>query len=124
MVNMDAVSGLSWSWIVIMVLAPLPSGLLLAYPIWRTRQIILGNLAGSVVIFGFALALIFREHTELDRINRACLDAGVTCWPDPSAFMRFAIYAVIALVQVFALFSISLTVEARARNRAYAPEWR
>jgi hypothetical protein len=124
MANMDVLSGLSWGWIVVMLLAPLPAGLLLAYPIWRSGQIILGNLVGSAVIFGAALALIFREHAELDRLNRMCLDAGMTCWPNPSAFMRFAVYAVIALVQVFVLFGISLNVEARARNRAYAPEWR
>ncbi|MDR1990720.1 MAG: hypothetical protein LBQ09_10885 [Acidobacteriaceae bacterium] len=121
---MNAAAGLNWSWILVMAIAPLPAGLALAYPIWWTRQVILGNLAGSAVIFGVALAFIFREHAELDRLTRACLDAGMTCWPEPSAFMRFAIYAAIAMVQVFVLFSVSLAVESRVRNRAYAPEWR
>jgi hypothetical protein len=121
---MNAMTGLSWSWIAVMAIAPLPGGLLIAYPIWWTRQVILGNLAGSAVIFGTALAFIFREHAELAQITSACLDDGMTCWPEPSAFMRFAIYAVMAMIQVFVLFSISLRVESRTRNRAYAPEWR
>lgn len=107
-----------------MAIVPLPAGMLVAWPIWRTRQMILGNLAGSAVVFGTALALIFREHSELARLTDACLDAGYTCWPDPPAFTRFAIYAGIALMDVVTLFTVSLSVEARMRNRAYAPEWR
>ena len=61
---------------------------------------------------------------ELDRLTRMCLDSGFVCWPEPSAFMRYAIYAFIALVEVFALFTLSLRVEQRIRNRDYAPEWR
>ena len=37
---------------------------------------------------------------------------------------RFAIYASIGLGEVFLLFTISLAVERRIRNRDYAPEWR
>ncbi len=99
-------------------------GVLLAYSCWRQREYILGNLAGSAVILGTAFALIFRESAEVDRVTRACLDAGYTCWPVPSAFARYAIYAGIGFVEVVALFLVSLTVEERVRNRQYAPEWR
>ena len=71
-----------------------------------------------------AFALIFREHAELDIIIQRCLDDGFVCFPDPRAFTRFAIYAFIALFQVFALFSLSLVMERRIRQRDYAPEWR
>ena len=47
-----------------------------------------------------------------------------TCWPVPSAFTRFAIYASVALLEVIVLFSLSMVVEKRMRNRDYAPEWR
>ena len=40
---------LQWEWIAVMSLAPWPVGLLLAWVVWRTGQIILGNLAGAVV---------------------------------------------------------------------------
>ena len=107
-----------------MMTAPPLVGGVVAYAIWRTTQMILGNLAGAAVIFGAALALILRESAELDRITKSCLDSGFTCWPDPSAFTRYAIYASIGLVEVFGLFTLSLTVEAKIRKRDYAPEWR
>ena len=57
-------------------------------------------------------------------MSRRCLDAGYACWPEPSAFTRYAIYAFIGLFEVFAVFMWSLRVERRIRNRDYAPEWR
>ena len=117
-------NGLSWRWIALMLTAPPLVGVLVAFPIWRTSQIILGNLVGTGVIFGAALTLILREYVELDRLARRCLDAGSMCWPEPSAFTRYAIYAFMGLIEVFGLFALSLRVEARIRNRNYAPEWR
>jgi hypothetical protein len=77
-----------------------------------------------VVIFGTAIGLIMREHVMLERLAQACLDQGQVCWPEPTAFSRYAIYAFIALVEVMVLFSVSLTVERKVRRRGYAPEWR
>ena len=114
----------NWFWITVAASVPLVGGVLVAYPIWRLNQPILGSLAGSTVIFGIAIALIMREHVELDRQVQACLARGFTCWPDPPAFTRYAIYAGIALMQVMALFSVSLKVEHRLRRRGYDPEWR
>ena len=107
-------------------MATLPGilGVLIAYPVWRKEEIILGNLAGAAIILGFAFALIFRESAEVDRVTRACLDAGYTCWPSPSAFVRYAIYAAIGFLEVVALFLASLSVEQWIRNRRYSPEWR
>lgn len=115
---------LSWRWIALMVVAPPVVGLLVAYPCWKRSQPILGNLAGTAVIFGAALALILRESAELDAIGRRCVDAGYYCFPSPSAFSRYAIYAFIALFEVFALFMASLSVEERVRRSGYDPEWR
>jgi hypothetical protein len=115
----------SWRWIAAMLAAPLPIGMLVATPLWRRGETILGNVAGTVVIFGAAFALIFREWAALDALQQACFDPGyAACFPDPPAFMRYAIYASIGLVEALALFLISLTVERRLRERAYAPEWR
>lgn len=117
-------TALNWQWIALMATAPGIVGVLLAWTCWRKTEIILGNLAGAAVILGFAFALIFRESAEVDRVTRACLDAGYTCWPVPTAFIRYAIYAAIGFLEVVALFMASLSVERRIRNRHYAPEWR
>ena len=116
--------GLSWFWIALMLTVPPLPAVLVASVLWRSGQMILGNIAGTIVIFGSAFVLILRESVELQRLTQACLDAGGTCWPEPNAFIRYAIYAVMGLIEVFALFIFSLKVEERIRNRAYAPEWR
>lgn len=117
-------TGLNWNWIALGLTVPPILGLLAALPLWRKESYILGNIAGTVLIFAAALALIFREYVEIDLITTACLDAGTTCFPEPSAFARFAVYASAGLLEIFALFGLSLTVERRRRRRDYAPEWR
>ena len=108
-----------------MAFAPLPAAMLLATPVWRHRETILGNLVGATVIFGTAFALIFRESMALDIARQGCFAAGfAACWPTPSAFTRYTIYAALGLVEVIALFFVSLVVEKRIRERDYAPEWR
>jgi hypothetical protein len=115
---------LNWFWIGIALAAPPVAGALIAVPIWLLDQPILGNLAGTGIIFGAAVGLIMRERVQLERLAQQCLDQGYMCFPEPSAFARFAIYAFIALFQVMVLFSLSLKVEERRRRRGYDPEWR
>ena len=119
-----SVTELSWFWIVLLATVPPIVGALVALPCWLKSQPILGNIAGSAVIFGSAHALILRESIEIDRITRACLDNGYTCFANPSAFSRYAIYAFIALFEVFTLFTVSLNVEQKVRRRGYDHEWR
>jgi predicted secreted protein len=123
-VDAPELTRLNWFWIAIAATLPGVIGIVIALPFWRRSEPIFGNLVATAVIFGFAFAMIWREHVELDRIVNACLDAGMVCWPDPSAFTRFAIYAFVALIDVFIVFSLSLRVEERIRRRDYAPEWR
>lgn len=114
----------SWFWIALMLIGPPPLAVLVAFPLWRKDQVILGNIAGTALIFAAAFALIARESVELYYATQACLDAGATCWPTPSAFVRYAIYAGIGLAEVFGLFTYSLRIERQIRDRRYAPEWR
>jgi hypothetical protein len=119
----SALASLNWEWIALMATAPLLLGLLVAWPVWNAKEPILGNLAATAVIFACAFALILRENTEIDRLTRQCYDAGYVCRPDPSSFVRFAIYAGIGLLEEIAIFMTSLRVERRLRNRGVAPEW-
>lgn len=114
---------LSWFWIALELTVLPVMGLLVAVPFWRKGQATFGSIVGTALIFASAIGLILREYVVLDRLTQGCLDTGVVCWPDPSAFTRFAIYAFIALIEVFALFSLSLVVEERIRRRNYAREW-
>jgi len=116
-------NGLSWFWITVALTVPPVAGVLAAMPFWRTRQMTFGSIVGTAVIFGSAMGLILREYVELDHLVQECLDAGTVCWPEPSAFTRFAIYAFIGLIEVFALFTMSLKMEERARRRNYSREW-
>jgi len=118
------VNELNWFWIGLAVAIPSLVGGLAAYPFWLKNEPIFGNLVGTAIIFGTAIGLVMRERVELDRLAQQCVDQGLVCFPRPSAFMRYAVYAFIALFEVVALFSVSLKVESRVRNRGYAPEWR
>ena len=117
-------TGLSWRWIGLASTAPLLVAIVVALPFWRRAHIISGNIVGTGILFGAGIAMILREYVVLDRVVQQCLDAGIPCWPSPSAFTRFAIYAFIALIEIFILFSLSLRFEERIRRRDYAPEWR
>jgi len=118
------VTGLNWYWITVGATVPPIIALILSFPFWWKEQPLFGNLVGTAVLFGSAFALIMREHVLLTPGVTACLDAGLPCFPDPAAFTRYAIYAFIALIQVIALFSLSLKVENKRRRRGYDPEWR
>ena len=117
-------TGLGWYWIAVAAAVPPIVGLLVAFPFWLRSEPIFGNLVGTAVVFGAAVAFIMREKIALDRLAQRCLDQGTICFPDPSAFTRYAIYAFIALFEVMLLFLVSLKVESRIRRRGYAPEWR
>ena len=121
---MPPAPGLNWYWITWQLTAAPLLALLVVVPFWRRAEMIFGNIVGSGVLLVWAIALIFREYVEVDRVVQACIDAGTTCWPEPSAFARFAVYASIGLGEVFVLFTVSLAVERRISNRNYSPEWR
>ena len=93
-------TGLNWYWIAFALSVPGLVGGLIAVPLWLRGEPIFGNLAGTAVIFGAAMGLILRERVELDRLAQRCLDQGYVCWPDPSAFTRYAIYAFIGLFEI------------------------
>lgn len=117
-------NGLSWGWIALQAVAPMGLGFLVAWPIWRRGQPILGSLTGALVLAGSAIALILREYVAIDRLTADCLAQGFTCWPEPSAFSRYAVYALIGLVQIYILFIASVRFDNRRRQRLYAPQWR
>jgi hypothetical protein len=118
-------SELNWMSVAILVLVALPLGCVVATPLWRRQEGLLGNLAGTGVIFGTAIVIILKDSAESDALVSTCLDAGLTdCFSASSPFTRYAIYAFLGLAEVIALFLISHVVERRMRDRDFAPEWR
>ena len=113
-----------WLRIALMCVLPLLFALPAGYAIWKRGDYALGNIAGMAVIFVIALWMIILEYGDVGRWTQACLDQGHVCQPSPSAFVRYAIYAGIGLIQVGVLFGVSLKVEERERNSIYSPEWR
>ena len=116
--------GISWYWIGFALTVQPLLAVLVAMPFWRKSQATFGNIVGTAVIFVSAIGMILRDYVEIDRVTQACLEAGTTCFPEPSAFARFAIYASIGMVEIFVLFTVGLMVEERIRRRSYAREWR
>jgi len=123
-VKSPRVNELNWFYISVEATIPPLVAALVALPFWLKEQPILGNLAGTAVIFGAAFALIMREHMELDAAITRCFDQGLVCFPNPPAFTRYAIYGFIALFWVIVLFMVSLKVETKMRRRGYDPQWR
>jgi hypothetical protein len=76
---------LRWFWITLELTVTPAIGLLVALPFWRKGGMIFGNIAGTVIIFGSAFALIMREYVEIDRMVQACLDAGEPCFLTPAS---------------------------------------
>ena len=72
---------LNWTWLAIELTIVPAAAWLAALPIWLKEQPIFGNIAGTIVIFGAAFALIMREHIELTQMSSACIDQGFTCFP-------------------------------------------
>jgi hypothetical protein len=115
----------NWSWIALGLTVPFVLAVLVALPLWFRGNVTIGNLIGTCIIFGIAIALIGREYVELERVLQKCFEAAlVECPIHPSPFTRYAVYAFIGLAEVLALFLLSLQVEVRIRRRDFAPEWR
>ena len=116
---------MNWFWIAVAATVPLALGFLVSWPFWRKGMTTFGASVGAGFIFMAGAALIGREFTELERLTEACLaETGYDCVFSPSAFARFAVYACIALVQVFILFDASIAADRRNYRRQFPSEWK
>ena len=113
---------MSWFWIAIALTVPTGLAVLVTLLYSMKGDPAIGAILGSGVVFASCVGLIGREYTELARLSQSCLGIGCRVYPEPH--MRFGIYACIALLEVFAVFLLSLWIEERNRRRTFAPEWR
>jgi hypothetical protein len=115
---------MSWFWIVVALTVPTGLAILVTLLYSVKGDPMIGAILGSGVVFASCVGLIGREYVELARLSQNCLAAGIGCPVYPEPHMRFGIYASIALLEVFAVFLLSLWLEERNRRRTFAPEWR
>jgi hypothetical protein len=115
----------NWLWLAVAATVPLAFGFLIAWPFWRKGMTTFGSSVGAGIIFMAGAALIGREFTELERLTEQCLaETGFECVFKPSAFARFAVYAGIALVEVFILFDASIAADRRHYRKHFPSEWK
>lgn len=115
-------------WVAIALGVPTSVGLLVALPFWFTRNnAVVGNMLAALVIFTAVLALIAREFIAIDQFRQHCLETGLGCRDLVSAekaFIRYATYALIGLLDVAAIFTLHSILERKRERRHYAKEWR
>ena len=115
---------MNWYWIAIALVVPTLLGLLVAWPLWRMGYGTFGSTVGASIIFMCGAVFIGREYTELEKLSEACVEAtGFDCIFSPSAFTRFAVYAGIALLEVFFLFDRGIAADRRAYRKKFPSEW-
>jgi len=108
---------MSLLWILAATLAPIGVALLVAWPMWRRRVTDEGGaVAGAAIVFAFSVAFIAREFGHVLNVSGECQARQVACPFQPEAFTRYALYAGIGMLQVFAVFIVGLSVEERLRR--------
>ena len=98
--------------------------LLLALPFWLSDAPLGGNLLGVGIVAISAIASVVREQSDIQKTLLQCAGVGKPCLVHPEPFTRFAVYGVIAMVEVEVILALSLWVEERRRRRLTSPEWR
>jgi len=107
-----------WSWVLLAATAPLFVGALVAWPFWRMRvKDEMGTIAGVAVVMIFAVFFISREFGEVLAAQAKCQAEGHLCRFSPEPFTRYAMYAGVAMLHVFLLFMLGLTIEERIRRK-------
>lgn len=112
-----------WNWIAIAATVPTAVALLIAWPIWRTRHAVIGNLIGAGVIFAFTIGFMGLEYAVIEQKDCVVVP-GTRCMDAVTAFTRIAAYAFVAFFDAFVVFLVGLVVERRRARRFISPEWR
>ena len=96
---------------------PLTLAVLAAWPLWKRHvRDEMGSILGAFIAFACAIGFIAREFGQVLRTSKRCVELGVICRFEPSDFTRYAIFAGIAMAQVFVLFLVGASIEARHRR--------
>ena len=108
------------------LVVPLALAVLVALPFWFTeRNAIVGNVIGAGVIFVSTLGFVAREYIIFFRQRQDCLGTRAGCDGLSAAdgFTRFAIFGIIGMFDVAALFVMHAAFERRRANRGVERKW-
>lgn len=113
-------------WSSVLIALTVPAGLaLLVTRLYSVKwDPMIGAILGSGIVFASGVGFIGNEYVQLARLNQDCIAAEIVCPVYPEPHIRFGIFCVIALLQVFAVFMLGQVLEEKAGRRGYAPEWR
>jgi hypothetical protein len=110
---------MSWTQILVALTLPTAAGLLAAAPLWRWKQIIVGNAVGAGVAFGLTIALIGLSYVTQQRENEQCAAGLIHCVSRVDAHMPFLLYAFMGIVDACAIFWVGLVVEERQAPKVW-----
>lgn len=114
---------MNWTEILIALALPTGLGLLAAWPLWRWKQIVVGNAVGAGVAFALTIGLIGLSYVAQQRENEQCAAGLIHCVSRVNAHMPFLLYAFIGVLDACAIFWIGLIAEERQAPKTwqYAP---
>lgn len=97
----------------------------IAVALWRKRQAALGAIVGAGVLFVGALVFGGIEYVDAIRFRMWCQQTGTPCpSSSPSDFVRIALYGILAMAQVMALFLVADCVENHQARKRFESQWR
>jgi hypothetical protein len=107
-----------WVALAFVAIVPLALAILAARHFWRKQQHELGLAIGTGIILVGSILGFANEYVRVQREDQACIDAGhQVCYHSPTPFMRYATFGAVAFVEIIGLFTVSLVLEERDRNR-------
>ena len=114
---------MSWGWITLSAVLPLPFAIGVARLVWR-RDLMTGNVAGSAVILAATVFFMGHEYMAIQQTVASCGGLIATCNGGPDPFTRMAPYAFTGFVDVIVIYVLGLRFDTKIQNSTYAPEWR
>ena len=104
------------------VLLPLAIAAPLAWPFWRKRRVMLGNILGSGIVALAIVVLIWREYGVLTDWQTQCGNASGCLRDFDSVYTPFLLLVVLGWLDAFILLVLSGIVEDRAKKTWIRPE--
>ena len=107
----------NWGRMVLALVVPFLIGTIVAIPLWRKTDAVVGSAVGAALNFVLSMLFFAREFIEIASFGLACEMAKIPCRVVLGEFTRGAIYAAISFVNAAGIFSLGLVVSERRRAR-------